>query len=199
MGTLQHFSLDWIRESHGLKSFVETGTGEGAAVRQALLSGFKSIHSIELVPELAAAARAKFSRHPEVHIHCGESAELLTGILKQLPEGPALFWLDAHFPGADYGMGEYEGDPDVGRRLPLAREVEVIKAARKGERDVILIDDARIYQPGPYGSGNLPDNWPPLAGLKRSLDFVKGAFAATHGIVIDYRDQGYVMVTPHAT
>jgi hypothetical protein len=118
-------------------------------------------------------------------------------ILQGLPEGPALFWLDAHFPGAHTGA-TYDAEKDAGRRLPLEAEIEAIARARlrSGARDVLLIDDARIYQPGPYAGGDLPADWPPLAGIKRSLDFVRDLYRRTHGIVVDYADQGYVMVVP---
>jgi hypothetical protein len=114
-----------------------------------------------------------------------------------VPPGSALFWLDAHFPGAHGGGQDYTAEPSVIVRLPAALEVDLIRKARPAERDVLLIDDARIYQPGPYDAGNLPDDWPPLAGIERSLRFVRDAYGATHGIVIDYADQGYVMVCPH--
>ena len=198
MGSLAHLNLRGIRDTYGLKSFVETGTGDGHSVALAIAGGFEAVHSIEIVPELAHAASVKFARYPQVRIHAGASSLLLPGIIDELPEGPALFWLDAHFPGADYGMGEYDGEKDVDRRLPLQTEVELIATLRKGCRDLLIIDDARIYQSGPYGAGDLPADWPPLVGLKdRSLDFVRRAFGETHGIVVDYRDQGYVMVAPH--
>lgn len=198
MGTLAHFRVDMLRKRHGLAAFVETGTGEGAGVAQALAAGFGLVHSIEIIPELAAAARRKFGGASGVNIHTGDSREILPAVLGGLPKAPALFWLDAHFPGADYGIGAYDGEKETARRLPLADEVELIGRARAGMGDVLLIDDARIYQPGPYAGGNLPEDWPPLAGLRRSLDFVRKAFGRTHGIVVDYAAQGYVMVCPRA-
>jgi len=105
-----------------------------------------------------------------------------------------MFWLDAHFPGAHHGA-DYSAERCVETRLPLERELQAI-AERGAVHDVILIDDARIYQPGPYDAGNLPDDWPPLQGVTRSLDFVRALFGATHNVVVDYADQGYVMVCP---
>lgn len=198
MGTLAHFHIDVMRKRHGLVSFVETGTGAGAGVLQAVKAGFGAIHSVEVVDELVEAARRQFQKVPAVKIWRGASSGVLPLILKELPEGPALFWLDAHFPGADYGLGEYEGEKDLARRLPLEEEVAIIRRHREGQRDILLIDDARIYQPGPYGAGDLPADWPPLAGVKRSLDFVREAYSRTHGVVVDYAQQGYVMVVPHA-
>lgn len=199
MGTLAHFNLAALAERHGLLHFVETGTARGDSLAiAAQVSQFKTLASIEIVPELATAAAARFQSDRRVRIHTGHTAERMADVLADIPLGePCLFWLDAHFPGAHTGA-DYAAEPDAHRRLPLAEEVAAIRAARPGVPDVILIDDARIYQPGPYVGGELPADWPPLAGIDRSLDFVRQAFGATHGVVVDYSDQGYVMVVPKA-
>ena len=119
-------------------------------------------------------------------------------ILGELPAEPCLFWLDAHFPGAHHGA-DYAAEKDVSLRLPLDEEVRMIRAARPDARDVLLIDDARIYQPGPYSGGDLSDDWEPLKGIDRSprrLDFIRALYGQTHGMIVDYADQGYVMVFP---
>lgn len=196
MGNLRRFNVSVLRERFGLKAFVETGTGEGGAVLHARESGFEIVHSIEIEPKLADLVQTKF---PWAKIHCGESAVKLAEILPTLPQEPVLFWLDAHFPGAETGHQKYGAEQDVDKRLPLEHEVRMIAEARKGIADVLLIDDARIYQPGVYGLGEIPDDWGPLKGVKRSLDFVREAYGATHGIVVDHADTGYVMVTPKVT
>jgi hypothetical protein len=196
MGNLAHFDLRAIRETHGLKSFVETGTGDGNGVVKALLAGYEVIHSIEIDPELASLLKLRFRKNPMVTIHEGDSRELLESIVRQLPLEPALFWLDAHFPGAELGIQPYGAEPDPDKRFPLRREVDTILGIRRGIADVILIDDARIYQDGPYRLGPIPPDWKPLEGLERGLDFIRDGFRDTHGVVIDYADTGYVMVTP---
>lgn len=196
MGSLSHFNLEGIRVVHGLHSFVETGTAHGLGVEQARAAGFEVIHSIEIVRELAQAAISAFAHDSRVTIWNGDSREVLPMILKDLPPRPALFWLDAHFPGAHKANGDYGAEPDVGRRLPLADEVRAIRNARGDIRDVLIIDDARIYQPGPYGAGDLPPDWPPLQGIERNLDFLR-EYRGTHGVVTDFADHGYVMVFPH--
>jgi hypothetical protein len=197
MGYLAHFDLVNLRGNFGLVSFVETGTGDGSGVAAAAAAGFKPIYSVELLEELATVARIKFGRNQDVWILNGDSRVELPGILEKLPPGPCLFWLDAHFAGADYGMGEYDGDKDLGRRMPLREELLAIAKARPQARDVILIDDARLFRPGPYGAGDLPAEWPPLAGIERSLDFVRALYPeSAYGMVVDYADQGYVMICP---
>ncbi len=196
MGTLARFNLAGLAQMHGLKHFVETGTAQGDGLALAAqVKAFASLHSIEIVPELVVAANARFGKDERITIWRGDSREMLDRILDVLPADPALFWLDAHFPGAHSGA-EYDAEKNLRRRLPLEDEVALIALRRKGIRDVLLIDDARIYQPGPYGAGDLPPDWPPLKGVQRSLDFVRTAFGETHGVVVDYADQGYVMVVP---
>lgn len=197
MGTLTRFDLPAMRRRFNLAALVETGTASGDSIEVARHAGFEVLHTIEIVPELAAAARARFRADPRVQVWEGDSAACLPMILKELPARPVLFWLDAHFPGAHTGA-PYDAEPDVARRLPLEREIALISAARPGVPDVLLVDDARIYQPGDYAAGNLPADWPPLAGLARNLDFVRARYARTHGIVIDHADQGYLMIFPKA-
>jgi hypothetical protein len=195
MGSLAHFNIAGIRALHGLHALVETGTATGDGVAAALNAGFEAVHSVEIVPELAAAARARFVHDKRAQIWEGDSRAILPMILRDLPARPCLWWLDAHFPGAHTGA-DYAAETDAGRRLPLEDEVQLIARERAGCRDVLLIDDARIYQPGPYGAGDLPADWPPLAGVRRSLDWLRELYGGTHGIVTDYADQGYVMVFP---
>lgn len=199
MGTLSRFNLANIRVLHGVRSFVETGTAQGEGVEQARLAGFSQIHSIEIVPSIAQAARARFEGQKSIQIWEGKSTFCLPMILKELPPEPALFWLDAHFPGAHHGA-DYSAEQDAGVRLPLDDEIRMIRAARPTAKDVLIIDDARIYVPGPYGGGDLPLDWPPLKGVNRSetrLEFIRELYGSTHGMVTDYADQGYVMIFPH--
>ena len=199
MGSLSHFA-PWFKHGikrFGLKSFVETGTAKGDSLAVAAQFPFKALHSIEIVPELVTAARQRFGDDKRVEIWKGDSVDVMPMVLRELPAAPCLFWLDAHFPGAHTGA-DYAAEANVSRRLPLEAEVMLIARSRHGMGDVLLIDDARIYQPGPYAHGDIPADWPPLAGVRRSLDFVREAYGGTHGVVIDYAHEGYVMVAPRA-
>jgi hypothetical protein len=198
MGTLSKYNLAGMRVLHGLRSFVETGTAQGDGTEQARAAGFDPIHTIEVVPEIAAAARFRFAEHKQVRVWEGSSVSNLPLILKDLPAEPCLFWLDAHFPGAHHGA-DYAAEQDAAVRLPLEEEIRMIRAARPLARDVLLIDDARIYVPGPYGAGDLPADWPAVHGIGRGpkrLDFVRELYGSTHGMIVDYADQGYLMVFP---
>ena len=104
MGSLVHFNVRKLAKLHGLRSFVETGTAQGDSLAVAgTVPEFVALHSIEIIPTVAAAARLRFEKDKRVQIWEDDTRHALPLILKELPEGPALFWLDAHFPAAHHG------------------------------------------------------------------------------------------------
>jgi hypothetical protein len=105
---------------------------------------------------------------------------------------PTFFWLDAHYPGAGFGLKDYGDAMDEGVRLPLARELEAI-CRHRGGRDIILIDDLRIYEAGEYDDGPLPGDVP---GDPRGADWIRQMFSATHDAKTILRDQGYLLLFP---
>jgi hypothetical protein len=198
MGIVNHFDLAALRAAHGIKHFVETGVGAGEGVAAALAAGFPNIYSIELIEEIHAAARDRFARCPEVLIL---QADSLAGLQVLLGSGisrddPVLFWLDAHFPGLGYTTNDAAVEPDDDLRLPLAREIELIRSLRPGVPDIFLIDDARIYVDGPFTYGTLPDWAQTLRAEQRNLDFLYAALGETHEIAIDYAHEGYISALP---
>jgi hypothetical protein len=107
-----------------------------AAVR----SDFARLYSIELHPRLAHKARRRFARDPRVTIVEGDSATHLEPVLREAAQ-PAVLWLDGHYSGVLTARGE-------GGDTPVLRELDV--AFRAGTpRDVILIDDARLFGKDP--------------------------------------------------
>jgi hypothetical protein len=197
MGHLRHFDLARVCREHGCRHFVETGTGSGDGLAYAAGLPFETLDSIEIHADIAAAAKRRFEADGRIRIRLGNSTELLPIILAELiADEPVLFWLDAHFPGADLGFAAYDAEPDVDVRLPLERELEIIAALRPGASDVILIDDLRIYEEGPFKNGNIPDWAQTLPPELRHLQFVERLFAATHETRRDYADEGYLVLVP---
>lgn len=129
---------DWITERYAaLGTFVETGTYEGGAVRQALDAGFRAVHSVESNRAAFNQCTRRFKALETVHLYFGPSVAWLPEILGAL-DGPALIWLDAH---------HVEG------RWPLRAELGFLSLApRHGH--VIAIDDMDIL----YGRRR-PENW----------------------------------------
>jgi hypothetical protein len=61
-------------------------------------------------------------------------------------DGNTLFFLDAHFPGADAGLKDYDSEKDYNVNLPLAEELKLISTGRKDYADVIIVDDMRLFE-----------------------------------------------------
>lgn len=198
MGTLAHFSMEAIVARYGVRHFVETGTGMGDGLAHAAKSrAFDSLWSCEYESTLANAAKERFRHDKRIRVVEGPSSTFLANILDLLPVSESvLFWLDAHFVGADYGMYDYgrEGRGDV--RLPLETELNLVSECRISGNDIIICDDARIFIDGPFRHGNLPDNVRPHCPKLRGLNFIPLSFETTHDRTILYDHEGYIVLTP---
>lgn len=115
----------------GVRILVETGTYQGDTV-EALRRHFHRIYSIELNADFCRRAQARFSHLPNISILEGDSAHLLPLVLETI-DSPCLFWLDAHYSGADTARGE--------RDTPIEHELRII-FSHPVKDHVILIDDA---------------------------------------------------------
>lgn len=194
MGTIGDFDLRTLHSKYRLDTFIETGTGAGDSLDIARRHCFTRLFSIEIIHALYEQARARFSQSPEcVLIHAASESGLRTVLSTLERSSRVLFWLDAHFPGADYGLAGYGDVSEKALRIPLERELTVIQKLRPHSRDVIIIDDLRIYEDGPYTNGNWP--YRPQWG-DDGIAFVENLFGFTHTLVRDYRAEGYLVLEP---
>jgi hypothetical protein len=198
MATIQDFfthappyRLEDIISKYNLKNFVETGTGIGDSVDH-VLGKFKNIISIEIHPEIAQKASERFKDNDNVTIINGHSTDVLKEKSGGL-QGNTLFWLDAHFPGADFKYAKYEDEKDPEKRIPLEGELNAICDTKDFSNDVFLIDDLRVYEDGPYQGGN----WPLRESLGGSdIRFVEDLLKSSHYIIKDYRFGGFLTIFP---
>lgn len=193
MGSIRRFNLTKICSDYDTSAFFETGTFWGDGVDYALASPFLQLLSAEVVPEIADKAKARFASIPRVEIIEDSSEKALSDRAASI-EHNCVFWLDAHYPGADAGMNAYDKDMDEAMRLPLAREIATIHRLRKSYSDVIIIDDLRIYEDGPFANGNVPAD--ALPGKDRNINFVFRHFRWSHVIIRSYLDEGYILLFP---
>lgn len=191
MGSIKRFNLERIRKEYNCDFFFETGTWKGDGVAYAAKFPFKGIYSSEIIPEIAARARKRFEENRLIEILEGNSTEVLKTTLPEI-NGNCIFWLDAHFPGAEEGINQYNAFEDEQIKLPLEEEINQIRTLRQGYNDVILIDDLRIYQDGPFDSGNLPEGI--LPPKRRTIQFADESFGKSHKIIKSFRDEGYLMI-----
>jgi hypothetical protein len=173
---------------------VETGTGSGISLRYAREHPFDAIYSIEIIPEQMEKLRPQFADDPRIHLILGESTTVLRDLLPTL-NANTIFWLDAHMPGADLGMARYNQNWNVTVAFPLQRELEMIRDMRTGFRDVILIDDLRIYERDNFEKGNAAEVVP---GSQWPTDsrFLYTTFEKTHESHRFLKDEGYLALLP---
>ena len=196
MGFINQFNLNRVAGEFNIRYFFETGTWKGDAVAYALQFPFEKIISAEIIPVIADEAKLRFQNETRVTIIEASSTLALSAELPAL-NGNCLFWLDAHFPGADAGMERYDAMHDEDIRLPLENELTIIHKIRKNYQDVLIIDDLRIYEEGNYENGSAPADT--LPQKNRNLDFINQLFGKSHITMKTYRNEGYLLLFPKAT
>jgi hypothetical protein len=122
---------------YGLSCLVETGTFRGGMIA-ALKRDFDEIYSIELSPELHAAARLRFNKDKHIELICGDSGDELPRLVERLAR-ESLFWLDAHYSGGVTARGIKD--------TPIMKEIACI--LRDAKAHVILVDDMRLFGTDP--------------------------------------------------
>lgn len=205
MGAINRFNLDELIEKYNLEYFFETGTLRGEGVEYALKSNFKKIFSVEIVEKTFNEAVEKFKDNKKVKIIHGDSSKIMDSIVSQLP-GNTLFWLDAHFPGADIGITTYRSclDIDYNTRLPLETELKAIASRVKEFKDVIIADDLWLFKDGTYGAGTVDEHCAAHGHNVTKLELAEGKdltfasklFNKTHNIKEFLPDQGYMVIMP---
>ena len=194
MGQLnQAIQIKNVLDFYDIKNFVETGTGQAEVVQTVVEADENlNIHTIEVIPEIYDKNKINFSYLKDVNWHLGTSFDILPEILPDL-KGTTLFWMDAHFPGADFGLSSYGDEKDDDKRLPLKKELETIVENRDVSNDVFVIDDLRIYEDGPFGDGNWEDR-EKYGG--DGIEFIEELFDETHYVVKSYNAQGSILLFP---
>lgn len=199
MGDLHRLPIGSLVTRHGCKHFVETGTGLGAGVGEAQKQPFTTLHTIEVEFWLYQKGEEFFAEHPDERLfrYLGQSASALQSILSNIPkEEPILFWMDAHFPGADFNLRAYGDEWRDAIRLPLESELVIIQAMRPEGRDVIICDDMMLYLDDDFEKGPLPEKLSLIVPKERNINFIHRLFRDTHDIKILKQDQGYALITP---
>jgi len=182
-----------VLDFYHINNFIETGTGAAEVVRSisSIDSNIK-IHTIEIIEEIYEKNKLSYSYLKNVNWHLGQSSDVLPKIVPTL-DGNTLFWLDAHFPGADFGMASYGDEPDLDKRLPLKKELEIIVNNKDVKNDVFVIDDLRIYEDGPFEDGSWADR-KKYGG--DGIEFIDELFDETHYVVKSYNKQGFIILFP---
>jgi hypothetical protein len=150
--------LQFFRQRLQATTFVETGTYQGGSLNVAA-ELFSECHSIEMSPELYAAAKKQFAGRTNINLHQGASPAILEANRARFAERPVVFWLDAH-----WCVGENTAGQDS--QSPLREELRAI--GKLHPQSVVLIDDARYYLCPPPVPHRFTD-WPDFHDIVRLL------------------------------
>jgi hypothetical protein len=194
MASLKRFNLRALSASTCIDTLVETGTGEGLSVRWALQCQFRAIHSVELEISLHARAEQFFTGIPFVHLSQGESTSFLLGLLPNLP-GPKLVFLHAHLAGdADFELSSFDPSIKAPESFPLLDEVKLLQNFF-GPKDVLIVDDARMFQAGHFQDGECPEfarRWDEMLALEGLFEH----WSNSHVLNVLECDHGYFCLVP---
>ena len=177
-----------------LQAFVETGILDGDGIAVALHYGFPRIHSCDIDPASIERARRRFSQN-NVFLSLGDSREFIQEMAASV-QGPAVFWLDAHFP--DHAAGE------VGE-FPLPDELKTLHGRAGIEKDVIICDDMRCI-PGDDNPTLIPRTHPDIASnpdrfiqSQLCLRALWEPFKSTHDMYLICEETGVLLLVPRET
>lgn len=171
MGSLINFNttcknLQQLKDKHKSTVFIETGCFRGNSLGFMLNYDFNKFYSCDIDPEMVNYCLSRFEGKP-LEIHLKNSVDFLRDLIPTLnDEDSIMFYLDAHLPEHDKTSGQVLTENDL--NFPLEEELDIIFALRKDKDDVIIIDDLRIYEDGPFTGGN----WNERRRFDLSLDFL---------------------------
>jgi hypothetical protein len=193
MGSLTGFSrkcksLDDIRKQYNQSVFVETGCYLGESLRYAFSSGYTTVYSCDVKLEFVDQCKQAF-KYKDANIYHMDSSDYLKQIIPDLPEQSVLFFLDAHLPGWYYGAWPPNSNFEHDVNFPLEKELDIIFSKRSRYEDVIVCDDLRIYEDGPYEGGIWADRL--TVSDKLNSDFLS---KYNRKVSKFYADEGYVLL-----
>ena len=138
--------ITWMRTTHGVDTFIETGTYQGGTAAWA--SGFfKQVITIEGSLEFHRAARERHADLRNIDFLVGDTTVLLAEALARTPGRPAILWLDAHWMPGSYGSAP---------ECPVLQEIAAVTVRLRAFR---AKDDARLFMAPPPRPHRAAD-WP---------------------------------------
>lgn len=146
-----------LKNLYNIQRFVETGTYYGKTARWASRH-FRTITTIECSEILHKEATRRHGHIGNIEFLLGDTRHWLKEVICGL-DGPAVFWLDAH-----WGGGETFGEND---ECPAMEEIKILNRSEK--ENFIFIDDARLFLSPPPPHHNL-ECWPDVSTVIGALN-----------------------------
>lgn len=204
MGALFHLPIQEYFDKYKPSIFVETGTGTGSCLNYARTFPFEKLYSIEIEKDFVDKLKYIEKEDSRVKLINDFSVDALSNVIKELPKNQGvMWWLDGHFPGADFQKISYQESLQKyeSNALPLGDELSIITALRDFSRDIFLIDDYFIYAGDKLTewSRNHPFVYRELAtelGIDLNPKTIEDFFQESHVLETVVIDQGYLLCFP---
>lgn len=198
MGQAANAGLAELVRQYNLNAFVETGTGWGLSIRDALaIPQIVVIHSIEIDRGTYDRNVAQFAAETRVNLWHGDSRDTILAVVQTLEREARVCWyLDAHFPGSANGVQMLPLRLDALDAVPIRAEVKAIQAARGTafQNDVVIIDDRCLWEADNYSAGDIADFREQLRS--DDLGALEGVLSETHRLERTTVDMGYAIFHP---
>lgn len=203
MGQVAHAGLAELVARFHLDTFVETGTGWGQSVRDALeVPALSMIYTIEIDHETWERNYHLFRLEPRVRCIHGESTHIVSYLAHRVlkPEQRVCWYLDAHFPGTGRKFPTHmlplQGD--AAAVVPVVGEVLEMLVYREIAHDVIILDDRCLWEADAYEGGPNIGMELRTALHRNDVVAIEGILLRTHECERTTRDAGYAIFTPRA-
>ena len=196
LGELFLHNLQTYIDEYSCYAFIESGTGIGTGIKHALRYPFDELYSYEYVGQLYEHCKNEIKDDRLTLMHT-DTLSGLKNVLSTIDQNdPIMFWLDAHFPGADFKFNDYDHLSDQpSLHMPLKDEIDIISSLRPNSRDVLIIDDLQIYEGDAGVELPNPSGFNDKYGMG-GIGFIEEAYSKTHNFLRDYRHQGFLILTP---
>jgi hypothetical protein len=168
--------------------FVESGTSYGGTVNAAK-DIFKEIHSIELDDTFFARACDRFLLDENVYLHKGDSAIVLTDVLRRVKNKRIVCWFDGHYSGGTTAKGT--------SNTPILHELRALEQANI-HNAILLIDDICCFRPPIRQAPDVAQGYPSIQELKDAVMRINSTyrFVVYGDIALAYPSSCNVEVSP---
>lgn len=196
MGFLARFDLAGLVSRNQVTYLIETGYGRGASCKAALSAGFTKALSCEIFEPLFAEAE----QSDRLHVAHADSLTFLRSsqVNDALAGQRCLVFLDAHFPGADFGGESFQNHTHSRtERLPMLAELGHLRD--KAGNALIVMDDLRLYlRDFETTWGRLPEGVDNCFDEEATFLELLGSFERTHTLHWHADETGYAVLWPRA-
>jgi hypothetical protein len=179
-------NISWIKDKFNQNTFVETGCFQGSSLEYAFNLGYEKVYSCDVNLNLVNHCKQRF-KDKDVSIYHLDSSDFLKEIMPLLPTQSVLFFLDAHLCGW-YSGGPMTTDFAHDVNFPLEKELDIIFNKRAEFDDIIVCDDLRMYEDGPFEGGSWPDRLNVSSALSTDFLYKYGKKVSKF-----YADEGYIL------